>query len=85
MKTTLLFVLIATLSGCANMERRAVWNKQGEQPGDKDTAMTECNYEAIKHAGGYDSTLRTAVGQGLEMGMRRNEIFSACMKAKGWW
>lgn len=81
--TTLAAVL--ALSGCIGMQRQTAWSKQGEMPGERATAIAECDLEAIKHAGSGDPSMRTAIGQGIELGMRRNEIFSACMKAKGWW
>lgn len=82
----LLVTLAAALamSGCAGVQRQAVWSKQGEQPGDRERAVAECDFEAIKHAGSGDPRM-SAIGQGIEIGLQRNQIFTACMKAKGWW
>lgn len=43
-----------------------------------------CRFEAISRAGGYDNSYRTAVGSGLDMAMRRQEIYNACMEMKGY-
>lgn len=46
------------------------------------SADPTCRFEAISRAGGYDNSYRTVVGSAMDMDMRRQEIYTACMQAK---
>lgn len=78
-------LVMVNLFGCANMQRQTTWNKSGAQTGELSQAMTECDYDVSKSANTYDNTMRSAIGQGLELGMRQNALFSKCMAVKGWY
>ncbi|RZS80622.1 hypothetical protein EV675_3234 [Pigmentiphaga kullae] len=72
--------LLVAVGGCA----KTVLVKPGANQSDFDSDRAACEYDAVKYSGVYDSTMRTAVGQGVAEAMRRNEVLLACMKSKGW-
>ncbi|PPU28678.1 hypothetical protein [Xanthomonas arboricola] len=81
MKKLVLAALAASVvSACA---QNIVFNKAGATDSDFQTDKSACEYEAMKYAGGYDPSLG-AVGQGIDMAMRRNELTKACLQQKGW-
>ncbi|WLA02774.1 hypothetical protein [Xanthomonas translucens] len=71
---------VVLLSGCA---ANLVFTKPGATATDFQQDKSACEYEAMKYAGGYDPSLG-AVGQGIDMAMRRNELTRACLQQKGW-
>lgn len=72
--------VLAILAGCAS----PAWNKPGATQAMFDADKSACEYEALKYAGGFDNSYRSAFGSSLDMAMRRNEIAKACMGQKGW-
>lgn len=73
----LLFVI--GLSGCAKQVLHKPFATQADFEADK----SACEYEAIKHAGGFDNSY-SALGSSVDMALRRNEITLACLKQRGW-
>ncbi|AEC22282.1 hypothetical protein PT7_P046 (plasmid) [Pusillimonas sp. T7-7] len=73
------FVVIAVivLAGCATAP---TWYKDGATQASFDADKAECQYEAIKHAGNYG----TSVGQGYAAAMHRDSIIMACLRHKGY-
>lgn len=70
----------AVLVGCA----QHVWVKPGAVQSDFDRDKSYCDYEAMKYAGSYDNSYRSAFGSSLDLALRRNEIAAACMRQLGW-
>ena len=84
MNKPMAFLLALALAGCATNMR---WVKAGATPADFDQDKTTCLYEAKKATGsiGYAGPgMGNAIAQGIEQGMRENEIGTLCMKTKGW-
>ena len=67
----LLFVMLAALAGCGGP-----MTKEGATSADVDRDNAECRYEAEKAAAGMQ--------EGLERGLRRNEIMESCLRMRGY-
>ncbi|WP_313242095.1 hypothetical protein [Stenotrophomonas sp.] len=80
MKLAIAGLSLMLLAGCA---QNVYFTKPGGTDADFQTDKSACDYEAMKYAGGYDPSLG-AVGQGIDMAMRRNELTRACLSQKGW-
>lgn len=80
MKGFIVVVALSLLAGCA----APVWNKIGATQADFDADKSFCQYEAMKYAGGFDNSYRSAFGSSMDMALRRNEISMACMGQRGW-
>lgn len=78
-KTILIAACALSLAGCA----QPVWYRDNTTSAEFNADKSACEYEAMKYAGGYDSSLG-AVGQGVDLGMRRAELGKACMFQKGY-
>lgn len=78
LKAACLFMILG-LSGCAKQMLHKPFATQANFEADK----SACEYEAIKHAGGFDNSY-SALGSSVDMALRRNEITLACLKQKGW-
>lgn len=62
-----------------------VWrHNQHSDPSRFEQDKRECHYDSIKHgqATGYYSS---GVGAGIADGLRQNEVFNACMQARGYY
>lgn len=80
MRKLILFAALGlSVSGCA----QAVWYRDNTTSAEFNADKSACEYEAMKYAGGYDPSLG-AVGQGVDMGLRRAELGKACMVQKGY-
>jgi hypothetical protein len=73
MKNIAAVTLTFALCGCAAPS--ATMQKPGATTADYENDRSQCDYDAVKHAGG---------GSGVEMGVRQFELKQACMKSKGW-
>jgi hypothetical protein len=73
MKKILAAILAIALCGCASTG--PTMEKSGATTADYEFDKSQCDYDAVKHAGN---------GSGVEMGVRQFELKQACMKAKGW-
>jgi uncharacterized protein YceK len=80
MKTLLVISTAIILTGCAP----TVLNKPGATQGEYSSDMAQCEYDAVKYAGTSDPSMRTAIGAGIEQGLRQRDLKLACMKSKGW-
>ena len=78
-KVTLLITAALAVSGCA----QPAWYRDSTTQAEFNADKSACEYEAMKYAGGYDASLG-AVGQGVDLGMRRAELGKACMFQKGY-
>lgn len=79
-KRFLLAGLILSLAGCSP----TVLVKPGSTQSDYAADMAQCEYDAVKYAGTSDPSMRTAIGAGIEQGLRQRDLKIACMKSKGW-
>jgi hypothetical protein len=80
MKQFLLVGLIFALAGCAP----TLLVKPGATSSEYSSDMAQCEYDAVKYAGTSDPSMQTAVGAGIEQGLRQRDLKLACMKSKGW-
>ena len=82
MRPILVLPIVAALAltACA----APTWRKPFANEADFARDKADCEYESVKYSGGYDSSMRSASGQGIGMGLRRLEIMRACMRNKGW-
>lgn len=74
------FISSLALSGCA----QTTLYKDGMTQAQFERDKSRCEYDAMKYAGGYDASLSTGIGQGLDMALRRNGLVVACMKQLGY-
>jgi len=82
MKRVLLICLAASLVGCAN--RGVALTKPGASSSDFDADKARCDYETTASTQGTNYTYNTMFGQELDRALRKNELMTMCMRAKGW-
>jgi hypothetical protein len=78
---------VCLLSGCATK----YWYRSGVSAEQSQRDLAEAQAEGVKfgyvsHDAGFGmgSAIGTGIGDGIETAARRNEIISACMRAKGY-
>ena len=77
----IMMLAVLMLVGCGG----GVWVKDNGTQADFNKDLAECNYDVTKYSGGVGSTYgRDPIADGIEEGMRRNEIRTACMTSKGY-
>ena len=74
----LIFLSVVVLAGCATSG--PTWYKTGATQASFNADKNECQYEAVKHAGNYG----TSIGQAYAAAMHRNDIVIACLRNKGY-
>lgn len=80
MKSIVVAAALLALTGCAS---NTILTRNGSIIGLQND-LRECEYDAVKYGAVNDSSMRTAIGAGIEEGLRRREVKLACMKSKGW-
>lgn len=75
--------LVAVLAGCA-APAPVVWVHPAKTAEDRTRDAAQCEYQATAQTQTADPSMRSAIGQGIDMGIRRANLFKLCMKAAGW-
>jgi hypothetical protein len=88
MRSVILAVVL--LSGCA---APTVWTRPGAVSSDFERDRAQCQYEGAAATANYNTgpTARSyggavgqGIGEGIAIAMRRNELFTLCMQARGY-
>lgn len=75
--------LVVTLAACA-APRPVVWYKSGADQAQFEKDRLECEYEAMKSVQTYDPSMRTMIGQELDLAMRRSDLQAMCLRVRGY-
>ncbi len=82
-------ISLAILAGCAS----PLWTKEGATQADFNRDAAQCEYEAASATASYSQgqTARTTggaaaqgFGEGMAIGLKKNELGRLCMTAKGY-
>jgi hypothetical protein len=81
----IILIIMAALGGCAtNGYHKLTYNKVDVTYEQELQDLAQCKYEATSRTQTPSPDMQSIIGQGLDMGFRRNELMQLCMQAKGY-